>query len=517
MKEYSRTKNASRNLATSIIAYIIKIVLSFVVRTLFIRYLGSTYLGLNGLFTNILQILSLAELGIGSALVFSMYKPVADKDEEKVKQLLSLYKKIYFIIACVVLTIGLCILPFLKYLIKDVSQVPSDVNLYIVYLIFLAGSVVSYFSAFEVSLFYVCQRNDIISNIEIIGNIIVSVFNIVFLILTKNFYIYISINLANTVVQNCLILVFGAKLFPEYWGKSRDKLPKNEVKVITSNMGALMLHKIGAVAAVGIDSIILSKMVGIVAVGIYSNYALIITYVTMIPAFVITAIKSGIGNSIVKNSVEDNKKLFNNLLFMLFWIVGFCSICLFCLFNSFMKTWLNDENLIFQMSIVSALTIQFFVTNCRLLVNSYKECLGYFRQDMFKPLIEAILNIGLSILLTYFLGVIGVVLGTILSMILACVWLEPLILYKHYFKKSVWDYWRRFSIYLLAIIGTGAITYLICLLIPSNGILYLIVRFVICTILPNVIFILLSFKTSEFKYLINKIKIGFGKLKKKKI
>lgn len=516
MKVQSRTRNASRNLAMSIIAYVVKIVLSFAVRTLFIRYLGSAYLGVNGLFTNILQILSLAELGIGSALVFSMYKPVADKDEEKVKQLLGLYKKIYFIIACVVLVLGLAILPFLKYFIKDVTEVPLDVNLHVVYLIFLAGSVVSYFSAFEVSLFYVCQRNDITSAIEIIGTILVSTLHIVLLVLTKNFYIYILLNLINTLIQNFLILLFGAKLFPEYWGKPQTKLSKEETRKITSNIGPLMMHKIGAVAAIGIDSIILSKMVGIITVGAYSNYVLIITYVTMIPTFVVTAIKSGIGNSIVKNSVEENKSLFNNLLFMLFWIVGFCSICLFCLFNPFMTIWVKDDSLIFSLAIVAALTIQFFVTNCRILVNSYKECLGYFKQDMFKPLIEAGLNVGLSILLTHFFGVIGVVLGTILSSIFACIWIEPLILYRNYFKQSVWDYWRRFAIYLLGIICAGALTYFVCLPIPVNGILYLVARFAICAIVPNIVFVLLSFKTKEFKYLIGKLKSGFAKLKKKK-
>lgn len=515
MSDVTRTEHAKSNIVASVVSYLVKMVCAFVSRTILIKYLGVMYLGLNGLFTGILSMLSLAELGIGSALVFSLYKPIADNDEEKVKQLLKLYKNTYTIIGLIVMGVGVCLMPFLKSLIADEATIPTNINIYIVYFIFVLNSALSYFVAYKRSLLFVCQRTDVENKSDMCIQIISTAVQCLFVILLKNYYSLVIISLIFVVIQNIVITIITNKLYPQYNGRPKEDLPKDEKTAITKNVGALLFHKIGAVvASSGVDSIVISAFIGIVELGKYSNYLMIMTYISSIISLVVVALKGGIGNSLVEKNVEDNKKIFYKLNFALFWIIGFCGICLMNLFNPFIQVWIGEE---FKMSILFVIlfSVQFFITNMRLMVNSYKECLGYFKQDMFKPLIESILNILISIILAKNIGIIGVVLGTIMSQVIACVWFEPWILYKNYFKESVFKYWAKIIYYIIIIVGAAFVTYFICYFIKLDNVVGLILKSAICLVVPNLIFIIFYFKTAEFRELFDIIKVQIFKKKKK--
>ena len=268
----TRTQNIRKNLIFNIIKYVTNLLLQFVLRTVLIYYMGAEYLGLNGLFTNIFSFLNLAELGIGSAIVFSMYKPIADNDVEKIKSLEHLYKKFYIIISIIVGTIGLAITPFIKYLMN--GGVSVNINIYILYIMYLVYTLVGYWSAHKRSLLFAYQRNDVENKIKTICIVGMSLIQIVVLVLFKNYYIYFSISILFTLIECILIQVYANKLFPEISGKTHP-LDKETKKEITRNVTAISMHKIGGAVVFSTDNILISTFLGVVVLGAYSNYALI--------------------------------------------------------------------------------------------------------------------------------------------------------------------------------------------------------------------------------------------------
>lgn len=496
----SRIERSSKNFLFSIILYFIKAVLSFVSRTVFIWYLSKEYLGLNSLFSNILTLLSLAELGFGNAIIFSMYKPIADGDEEKVRQLLSLYKKFYQIIGCIILGVGLCVTPFLEFLIKDKPEV--FVNLHIVYLIFLANTVASYFLSYRRALLVTNQRQDIESKIGTINIVALNLAQIAVLAIFQNYYIYILVTVASTVLENLVIYFVTNKMYPEYIKRPESTLSKEERKKITKNVFALFFHKLEYVFVCATDNIIISSMLGVSILGVYSNYAMIIAYIGTLVGFFLAAVRGSMGNYIATKQPQETETLMGKLNFAYMWLVGWCAICLICLFQPFINVWLGSEYLL-SMSVVVALCVSFYFTQSRYMICLTKECAGIFWEDRYKALFTGITNIVLSIVLCYFFGLIGVVLGTIISTVGIPIWVEPKIVYKIYFKSKPKMYALKYLLYMFTTIIFGGITYVLCSLVPFVGLWGVVCKIGICCVVPNLLFVLVYGRTQGFKYIID--------------
>lgn len=496
----SRTANSMRNIAFSIIAYGVQIILSFIVQRYFIYYFNEEYLGLNSLFTNILSILSLAELGFGTAILFSMYKPMADGDDEKVRQLLALYKKFYFIVAIVVTVLGLLVIPFMGYFAKKAPNV--DVNLYVIYLIYLANSIVSYFCAHRRALFYSSQRNDLESKINIITNIVLYVAQFVVIVTLRNYYIYLLLKLISTAINSLLVIFVTNKHYKKYLGNPTTALDKAEKKAIEKNVFALIFHKIGSVVVYSTDSLVIYLVLDAATLGRYSNYLMITSAVTTLVSLIISAIRGSIGNSIATQSPEQNYHLLGKVNFIYMWIISFCTICIFCLANPFIDVVLTksaDTNLTFDIVILILICYYFFFLQAKGMVGMFKECVGLFYQDRFKPLVEAGINLVVSLVLAKFIGIAGVIIGTIVSTISTCIWVEPYVLNKNYFHKSTFKYLCQLTFRVVVMTICGAITYFVCSFIPNSGILWLIVKFIVCAIVPNILLCACLFWTPEFK------------------
>lgn len=506
----SRIKNSTRNMVYAYTAYLLQIVLGFLTRRYFIQFFNAEYLGLNSLFTNVLSLLGLAELGFGAALVFAMYKPMADGDKEKVRQLLHFYKISYTIIGFVVLALGLLVLPFMDYFKAKAPGV--DVNFYIVYIIFLTTNVVSYFFAYRRSLLYTSQRNDIESKVGMSMNFLASTLQLIVLILTKNYYLYISVTLVTALLSNLIIYIITQINYAEYVQKPSQYLDKNSRKEINKNVYSLIFHKIGAVVVYSTDSIIIFMCINAVTLGKYSNYILITSYLTTFLGLLLGALRGSIGNSIAKESVDTNYKLFKRLNFLFMWIVSFCSIAFLTLANPFIDTVFNvgASNLTFDLTVLITVSINFYLSNSRTMLGLFKECAGIFYQDRFKPIFESIINLTTSLILVKLIGLPGVILGTIISNITTCLWIEPYVLHKHYFKKSVCLYWVKYIIYTISMLIAGAGTYFVCSLLPSGGIVALILKFAVCAVVPNVILLACLFWMPEFKEC---VKWGVGIIK----
>ncbi len=509
----SRIKNTSRNTFFGALMYLAKIVLQFVVRAFFNRYFISEYLGLNGLYTNILNVLSLAELGVGNAIVYSMYKPISENDTETIKSLVALYKKIYCIIGCVITVIGLALIPALPYLIKDVPDV--DINLSVIYVLYLAQTVTGYFFAYRRSLVFAYQRNDIESKISFLAQFVLAVCQIVIMVVWKNYYAYVSSMVICNTLDAVLIFIISFKLFPEIKGKAAP-LDKAISKKIAKNTGAMVCHKIGSAVVFSTDSIIISAFVSLTVLGLYSNYTLVTNALASAITLLVAAMKGSIGNLIATGDNEKSYKIFKALNLLMMWFIGFLFISIMVCVQDFISILGGDSSKQLPYLTVVLICLNFYVTQSRTMANNFKECAGLFWNDRFKPLFEAGINLGLDLLLVYFMGINGVILATIISTVTVPLWVEPYVLYKNYFKQHLYKYFLQYIFYILSTAASFGVTFFACYFIPHGGIGWFILRVVICLILPNLVYLLIYFKTPEFAYLFSAVKALFDRFGNKR-
>lgn len=509
----SRIKNTSRNTFFGALMYLAKIVLQFVVRAFFNRYFISEYLGLNGLYTNILNVLSLAELGVGNAIVYSMYKPISENDTETIKSLVALYKKIYCIIGCVITVIGLALIPALPYLIKDVPDV--DINLSVIYVLYLAQTVTGYFFAYRRSLVFAYQRNDIESKISFLAQFVLAVCQIVIMVVWKNYYAYVSSMVICNTLDAVLIFIISFKLFPEIKGKAAP-LDKAISKKIAKNTGAMVCHKIGSAVVFSTDSIIISAFVSLTVLGLYSNYTLVTNALASAITLLVAAMKGSIGNLIATGDNEKSYKIFKALNLLMIWFIGFLFIGIMVCVQDFISILGGDSSKQLPYLTVVLICLNFYVTQSRTMANNFKECAGLFWNDRFKPLFEAGINLGLDLLLVYFMGINGVILATIISTVTVPLWVEPYVLYKNYFKQHLYKYFLQYIFYILSTAASFGVTFFACYFIPHGGIGWFILRVVICLILPNLVYLLIYFKTPEFTYLFSAVKALFDRFGNKR-
>ncbi|MBQ8615801.1 MAG: hypothetical protein IJ415_04470 [Clostridia bacterium] len=492
----ARKERTVKNGISAVIKYVVKLLLQFVLRTIIIYKLGVEYVGLDSLYANIISMLSLAELGIGSAIAFSMYKPAAENDIEKLKSLNSLFKKVYLIIAGVVLVVGLALMPFLDFFISGEPNV--DVNLQIVYLVFLLNTVVSYFGAHKRSLLFAYQRNDVENNIMTMQLIMMSIAQIVLLLIFKNYYLYVVMIPLFTLFEVIMVNIKSKKMFPEISGKAQP-LDKDTKKAISKNIIATSCHKLGAVVVMSTDNLLVSKFFGLTVLGTISNYVLIYSAITSLISILINALQASVGNLIATKSEGEVYKFYKVCNFAFSLIVGFCAICMMCLYQHFMGMWVGATEYTISIWVVFALVAKFYITETRQVTNMFKNCAGLMWQDRFKPIIESVVNIVASIAFIKLFGLAGIYVGTIFSTLCAPLWVEPLVLHKHYFKCSMKNYFIKYAAYLLITLITGGLSYFVCSLLPLYGIWWFILKAIICFAIITFVYLLCYFKTSEFK------------------
>ena len=375
--EKSRTKNTVRNVKTGAIVQIINKLMAFIVRTVFIQMLNSEYLGVNGLFTNILTILSFTELGIGTAIIFNMYKPIANDDKEKIKSLMKLYKKCYTIIGCVVFILGLLIIPFMGLIVKDAPNIKENINL--IYILFLFNTASSYFFTYKKSIISAYQQQSIINNIDSIFYLSKSIFEIIFLILTKNYIVYLLIQILGTLIENIILAIKADKMFPFIKEKDVKKLPKEEKESIFSNVKSLVVYKFGTVIMNGTDNVLISSLVNVSTVGLCSNYTLIIQSVKSVIETALNGVTASVGNLNTSGDVKRKKEIFYQLTFINYIIYSFCAIAFIVLLNPFIKIWLGDSYVL-QLGVSIALAVNFLIEGLRNPGYIYRTTLGLFEK-----------------------------------------------------------------------------------------------------------------------------------------
>lgn len=491
-----RSKSSAKNLVVALIGQAFGLIISFIARIIFVKFLSDEYLGLNGLFTNLLTMLSLVELGVGSALVYSLYKPLADGDNEKVKSLMDLYRKAYNIIGGVVLIIGILFIPFYRYLI---SEVPSISHLDFIYILFVLNTAISYFYSYKRSLIICDQKRYIATIYRYVFYFLLNVFQIIVLFLTHNYILYLITQVVFTWLENICISIKADRMYPYLKDKNIKKLDKKELNTISKNVRAMLFHKIGGVVVNSTDNILISKLVGLIAVGMYSNYYLITSALDTITAQFFNAITASVGNLGACTNSKKVKETFNTTFFLNYLIYGVITVCLLILFNPFIEVWLGKKYL-FDFGVVLVITICFYLKGIRKTCLTFKDALGLFWQDRYKPIIESIINLVASIILGIKYGILGIFMGTIISTVTTSLWIEPYVLYKYYFKENIIDYLYRFIKYTLVVVLTYLIVQKIVILISINGILGLLIKGVVSLILSILIMTIVFIKTNEIKH-----------------
>ena len=483
-----RSENAIRNIIFGIINKVIVIILPFVTRVIIIHILGADYLGLGSLFSSILQVLSLTELGFGSAMVYSMYKPIAENDNQTLCALLALYKKIYFIIGIVICGIGLCILPFLKYLIN--GEYPSDINLYYLYLIYLVNTVYSYFFwGYKSSLLEAYQRVDISNNINSVVNIIMYLLQIFILVFTRNYYFYVLVLIGATIAINFFVSYFTSKLFPNI--KCEGNLSKKNKEEIKVKVEGLMLNKLCQVSRNAFDSIFVSMFLGLVQTAIYNNYYYIMNAVTSILSIVSPSILGGVGNSIVTETVEKNYSDMTKINFIYMWISGWCTVCLFCLYQPFTKIFFG-KSLLLPINAVILFCAYFYVLKMGDIRSVYVHANGLWWENRYRSVIEALANLILNYFLGKQFGIYGIIGATLISLFVINFAWGSGIVFKYYFKGiSPKEYYFLHFYYAIVTILGCAITYRVCEIIGEGNIFKLLFRLIMCMMIPNILYLIL--------------------------
>ncbi len=512
----SRTENAVKNILWGYMSNFVTLVVHFVSRTVFIYTIGVSYLGINGLFSSVLGMLSLTELGIGTAINYSLYKPVAEGDREKVKSLMRLYKNAYRVIALIVTVIGVLLLPFLPYLVNGAEHIQ---NVAVYYLIFLFNTVSTYFVSYKYGLVNAEQKGYIVNNFNSVFSVIITLGQIVSLVLFGDYMVYLLVQAVLQLLQKVFIGLYLNKRYPYLCEKETVPLPKEEVKALKKNIFALMIHKIGEISIYQTDNIIISAFISVIVVGKISNYNLIITSVTTLITVVFNSMISSIGNLIALESRDRQKEIFDVYNFVGFWLYGFSAICYWVLFQPFVQLWIGVENQIDGVSLALIIASQYLVGQ-RLTVNNMKTAGGIFEQDKFVSLLQGGINLVVSLVMVYLCGLPGVYIGTVVSGLFANI-ARPIVVYKHMFGESAKQYFVKFSVYLGVTVVLGALEQLILSPIISE---VTWVRFILlavtCAILTNAMFFLLFFRSKEWRVIsarvanmLNSVK---GRVKSKK-
>lgn len=480
--------------------------LGFVSRTVFIRELGITYLGVNGLLTNVLGVLSFAELGIGSAMNYSLYKPVAEGNARMVRSLMAFYKRVYRVIALVVTIIGVALLPFLDRIVTDPGDV-GDMTVY--YLIFLFNSVVSYFVVYKLSLANAEQKNYVVSNFNAVASLVTVALQIVALFLFGSFLVYLLVAAAANVIRQIALSVFLDRRYPELLAGTAEPLPRDELSEIKQNIGALIWHKVGDIGVHQTDSIIISAFINVATVGLVSNYNLIFTSVTTLLNVAVTSVTSSFGNLFAVETEQRQYEIFRVYRFIAFWVYGFSAIALFTLLTPFVVLWLGVEFVIPEV-VVLLIVADFYMMGHRVAVNNIKSAAGFWGPDKYLALVQAVVNLVVSIVLVRQIGLVGVYVGTIAQGLLSTI-IKPILVYKRLFRVQSREYFVDGMRYAAAVVLVGAACWLAR---TSLGESLSIREFALLVtgvaILPNAIFLLLFRKTLEFDYVLRRI-VGRGR------
>jgi len=493
-----RTDNSIKNVSAAFLVNFLSIIVGLIVQLTFIKTLGTEYLGLNGLFSNLISMLSIVELGFGTAIIFNLYKPIINKEYETIKSLMKLYRDCYQFVAIIILLLGLIIIPFLP-LIVGANSISGNITIF--YLLFLLDVVISYFLSYKRSILVADQKNYLINLIHIGYLIVLNTIQIYILLKTKNYYLFLIMKIIMRVLENLIINIVVNKKYNYLKEKNIQKIDSNILLDIKTKIKALFIHKIAGFVVSGTDNILISILFGLNLLGIYSNYYLIINSINILIYQVFSSITPSVGNLNV--STDKNKKfeVYRNIRFINVWISIFAATSLLVIMNSFIEFWLSSK-FILNIYVLIALVLNYYLQSTRQVNLVFKEASGIFHEDRRIPIIESLINIVFSIMFAKIFGLVGIFMGTICSNLLLHLYSYPKYVYNKIFDRSYKKYYEENLKYFLVFVISAVITYSLSRFLNNN----LYINILLSLIIPNTILYIFYNKSEEFNYYKNLIK-----------
>lgn len=504
-----RSLKSLKNMLLSVISNCLTIVIAFFVQGVFIRKLGSEYLGINTLFTNIASILAILDFGISTAVIYNLYKPIANHDEEKIGTIMNFFRKSYIIIFFVIFLVGLCVIPFLDLLVGEVS---SSIHVVSIYLLFVIDASFAYIFSYKRSLLYADQNNYIISLIHIFYLIIMNSLLITVLFTNKNYHLYLGIKILMRFIENAVISLVVNKKY-SYLKKYRHTTLDQETKFdIFKKMKGLFYHKVGTTVVNSSSSIVISTFLGgVKTVAYYSNYNMVTSAVSTMITQGFSAITSSVGNLMVSSNQKSRFSVYKRLNFLNFWIAGFTATCIYVVMDSYIIVLAGSDYLLSH-TILFAIVLNFYFTVLLSTLTSFKEAAGIFHEDRFVPFLQSFVSIVFSIVLSQFMGLAGVFVGSMLGTFVLYFFSYPKFVYLKLFNSNYHEYIKSFVKYFLIFLVGLFLTYQVStLFVISNNILQMLFNAFLCVIVVNVIYFIIFFKSDELKYFV----LFFKKIKGK--
>ncbi len=500
----SRTSNSLKNMAFGVGSQMLSILMGFFTRWMFIALLGKEYLGVSGLFTNVLSLLSLANLGFDTAIIYSLYKPLAEGDMVAVKGYMRVYKRVYRAVGATVFVLGCILMPFLPHLIKGTVTIPESI--YVIYFLFLTQSASSYLFSYKQSLLTASQQNRINSLYHSIFMVLRNLGEMVVLFFFHAYIPTLICIIALQLAENAWIARVTDKKFPFLTDSSTGEISFEQKQALKENVKSLFLYKISGTIISSTDNILISKFQGLASVGLYSNYVYIVDVIRTFLSYIFYSMTASIGNYNATESKEANEKMFYILFFASFWLYGFTGICLGVLLNPFIALWIGADYLLPNWT-VFIIIVNYYTAGVQYASTTYREVTGLFKVGKYRPLIAAIINLAVSIILAYPLGISGILLGTIISRLCVYFWYDPYILHKMLFRRNSKHYFATYIRYGMSTLGAGVLCLAISNNIPvQNQGLAFLADTILCAVLPNTLFLLLFGRREEFRIIIGYIK-----------
>lgn len=498
----SRTSNVFKNSGAGLLNKLIHIVFQFAMRTAFIHILGNEYTGISGLFTDILNVLSLMELGLDSSMVYALYKPIAQKDARRIKALMRFYRKAFTIIGITVLAAGVLCTPFLGYIVKGVPNIKEDIRG--IFLMYVATSSFSYFLVYRTLLLSAHQKSRVTAKWRMIFYVLESILEIILLLIFRQYYAYLIVHLLASIVRNVVLTIIVNKTYPEYVKKTDVALTKEERNKLFKDIACLTVYSTAGVVIYSTDSMFISAFIGTVEVAIIGNFNLIINSVRNVVQQIVNAAKPSIGNLAATSNTKKQELIFHRINFIAFLVCCFSCTCLFTLLNPFIgEIWLNESYKI-SMTVIAVLMVNLFIAIMVYPVESFRTANGLFTQGWARPAIMAVINITLDYFMGREWGIIGILLATTISRLSTQAWFDPYLVFRLVFKKSVKRYYLTYlSYFCITAFCCAAAYFLGSVLTVGNPIVSFLIKAIVSVSIPSIAVILLFRKTDDFAYLRN--------------
>ena len=494
----SRTGNSLKNMTTGLLGQAVTLVLQFVYRTVFIQILGLTYLSVSGLFTNILTIFSFAELGIGQAIVFSLYKPIAENDTEKIRALMELYKKTYRVIGIVIFVLGLLFFPVLPYLLKGSADGIERLNL--IYLLFVFESGASYFFSYRQSFLSACQQQYRLNLMGCVFSVCREILRIVLITVTRQYIPVLVFTCVWTVFQNAWYAKKIGNLYPYIRNTRGAALARDEKKTIFQNIRALIIYKVGTLALNSTDNIIITVVVGLTWVGQYSNYATLVSSVSVFIAILFSSLTASIGNLNAQDDIGKKKQMFDVVNLATFWVYSIGAVCFLVALTPTVGIWLGSAYLL-DFPTVAVIVLNIYIAGMLYAPFNYRQTMGLFVYGKWRPIISAVINIVVSVFLGKWLGLMGVLAGTAIARLTTNVWYDPYIVYKKGFQQSPKRYYLQYAGYFLLFLCSCGAGLLIARIQVFGGLFDILLHCVLCAVILSAVYAVLFSGTASFAYL----------------